>query len=75
MRLLVRVKAAVSRNVALPYCFDMNVNMHNNAVMLNSSTGDELFSATPAGAGGVSFASGRTTTSSPQLGVRQPEQR
>ncbi|HEX8979149.1 MAG TPA: Ig-like domain-containing protein [Parasulfuritortus sp.] len=45
-------------NVALPYCFDMNVNMHNNAVTLNSSLGDELFSATPAGAGGVSIASG-----------------
>jgi hypothetical protein len=45
-------------NVALPYCFDMNVNMHNNAVTLNSSLGDELFSATPAGAGGVSLASG-----------------
>ncbi|MGA7178364.1 MAG: Ig-like domain-containing protein [Thiobacillaceae bacterium] len=45
-------------NVALPYCFDMNVNIHHNAVTQNSSLGDELFSATPAGAGGVSFASG-----------------
>ncbi|MGE5319522.1 MAG: hypothetical protein ACM3KD_05025 [Hyphomicrobiaceae bacterium] len=43
---------------ALPYCFDMNVNVHNNAITLNSSLGDELFSATPAGAGGASFASG-----------------
>jgi hypothetical protein len=41
-----------------PYCFDLNVNMHHNAVTLNSSTGDELFSATPAGAGGVSICNG-----------------
>jgi hypothetical protein len=32
--------------------------MHNNAVTSNSSTGDELFSATPAGAGGVSICTG-----------------
>ncbi len=32
--------------------------MHNNAVTRNSSIGDELFSATPAGAGGVSFCTG-----------------
>jgi hypothetical protein len=42
----------------LPYCFDMNVNIHNNYITDNSSTGDELFSATPAGAGGVSFCTG-----------------
>ncbi len=45
-------------NVQLPYCFDLNVNVHNNSVTSNSSTGDELFSATPAGAGGVSFCTG-----------------
>jgi hypothetical protein len=45
-------------NLSLPYCFNMHVNVHNNAVTGNSSTGDELFSATPAGAGGVSFCSG-----------------
>src|SRR5204863_2143597 len=45
-------------NAQLPYCFDLNVNVHHNAVKLNSSTGDELFSATPAGAGGVSFCTG-----------------
>ena len=45
-------------NAQLPYCFNMNVNVHNNAVTLNSSIGDELFSATPAGAGGVSFCTG-----------------
>ncbi len=40
------------------YCFDVNVNMHHNMVTKNSSTGDELFSATPAGAGGVSICNG-----------------
>jgi hypothetical protein len=45
-------------NSQQPYCHDLNVNVHNNAVSLNSSTGDELFSATPAGAGGVNFCTG-----------------
>jgi len=45
-------------NTQLPYCFDINVNVHHNAVYLNSSEGDELFSATPSGAGGVAFCSG-----------------
>lgn len=45
-------------NTQLPYCHNMNVRVHNNSVTLNSSTGDELFSATPAGAGGVSFCTG-----------------
>ena len=44
--------------LALPYCFDMNVNVHNNNISLNSSEGDELFSSTPAGAGGISFCTG-----------------
>jgi hypothetical protein len=42
----------------LPYCQNVNVNVHNNYIALNSSVGDELFSATPAGAGGVSFCTG-----------------
>ena len=42
----------------LPYCFDLNVNVHHNAVTLNTSIGDELFSGTPAGAGGVAFCTG-----------------
>jgi len=42
----------------LPYCFDLNVNIHHNAVTANSSEGDELFSATPSGAGGVAFCTG-----------------
>jgi Bacterial Ig domain len=45
-------------NTQLPYCFDMNVNVHNNLVTSNTSIGDELFSGTPAGAGGVSLCTG-----------------
>ena len=45
-------------NQQLPYCFDMNVNVHHNAVTSNTSIGDELFSGTPAGAGGVTFCTG-----------------
>jgi hypothetical protein len=45
-------------NTQLPYCFDLHVNVHNNAVTSNTSIGDELFSGTPAGAGGVSFCTG-----------------
>jgi len=42
----------------LPFCLDLNVNIHNNSITNNSSTGDELFSGTPAGAGGVSVCTG-----------------
>src|SRR5204862_7842602 len=42
----------------LPYWVDMNVNIHHNAITGNSSTGHELFSATPAGAGGVNLCNG-----------------
>ena len=45
-------------NLALPYCYDLDVNVHNNFVSHNSSLGDELFSSTPAGAGGVTFCNG-----------------
>ncbi len=45
-------------NQQLPYCYNTYVNVHHNAVTRNSSIGDELFSATPAGAGGVSFCTG-----------------
>jgi hypothetical protein len=45
-------------NTQLQYCFDRNVNIHHNAITRNSSTGDELFSATPAGAGGVTICNG-----------------
>ena len=45
-------------NLALPFCYNMNVNIHDNAVTLNSSLGDELFSSSPAGAGGVTLNTG-----------------
>ena len=45
-------------NQQLPYCYNTHVNVHHNAVSRNSSIGDELFSGTPAGAGGVTFATG-----------------
>ena len=45
-------------NTELPFCENINVNVHNNAITGNSSTGDELFTGTPAGAGGVSICTG-----------------
>lgn len=45
-------------NTQEPYCFQIHVNVHNNYVAANTSIGDELFSGTPAGAGGVSFCTG-----------------
>ena len=48
----------IPNNQQLPYCEDLNVNIHHNNISLNSSTGDELFSGTPAGAGGISICTG-----------------
>jgi Bacterial cadherin-like domain len=45
-------------NDELPFCYNVFVNVHHNAVTQNSSIGDEVFSGTPAGAGGVTFCSG-----------------
>jgi len=42
----------------VPFCYNVGVNIHNNYVTQNSSIGDEVFSGTPAGAGGVSFCTG-----------------
>jgi len=42
----------------LPYCYNLNVNVHHNSITRNSSLGDEAFSSTPAGAGGVTFCTG-----------------
>jgi hypothetical protein len=42
----------------LPYCYNTNVNVHHNSVTSNAAYGDELFSATPAGGGGVVFCTG-----------------
>jgi hypothetical protein len=44
--------------IQLPYCHNLNVNVHHNAVTSNSSEGDELFSSSPSGAGGVAICSG-----------------
>jgi hypothetical protein len=51
-------EASFITNLALPFCYNMRVNVHNNSVTLNSSLGDEMFSSTPAGAGGVSVNTG-----------------
>jgi hypothetical protein len=50
--------SALFSGVELPFCFDRNVNVHNNAIVTNSSIGDELFSSTASGAGGISFSPG-----------------
>jgi hypothetical protein len=41
-----------------PYLYNQHVNVHNNAITLNASYGDELGSNTPASAGGVTFCTG-----------------
>jgi hypothetical protein len=45
-------------NTQLPFCLNLNVDVHNNSITNNSSTGDELFSGTPAGAGGATICTG-----------------
>jgi len=45
-------------NQHLPYCLQLQVNVHNNFITNNSSLGDELFSATLAGGGGATFCTG-----------------
>jgi len=45
-------------NQGLPFCYDMNVNVHHNAITRNASLGDEIFSSSPAGAGGVTVCNG-----------------
>ncbi len=47
-----------ANGVELPYGFDTHVNVHNNMVTSNASYGDELYSATPSAAGGVTFCTG-----------------
>ena len=51
-------KTNLPANVEQPFCFNQYVNVHNNAITLNSSIGDELYSGTPAGAGGINFCNG-----------------
>jgi IPT/TIG domain len=45
-------------NQHLPYCLQLQVNVHNNYITNNSSLGDELFSGTLAGSGAVTFCTG-----------------
>ena len=52
------VTSGVTNGAVQPYCENLAVNVHNNDISLNSSTGDELFSATPAGVGGISICTG-----------------
>jgi hypothetical protein len=47
-----------SVGVQQPFLFQNNVHVHNNSVTANTSYGDELFSATPSAAGGVTFCTG-----------------
>jgi hypothetical protein len=42
----------------LPFEYNTNVNVHNNAVTNNASYGDEINSTTPSSAGGVTFCTG-----------------
>jgi hypothetical protein len=42
----------------LPYCLDLNVNVHHNYISNNASLGDELFSGTLSGGGGATFCTG-----------------
>ena len=44
--------------VQMPFMFENNVQVHNNSVTANTSYGDELFSASPSAAGGVTFCTG-----------------
>ncbi len=45
-------------NQHLPYCLQLQVNVHNNYITDNSSLGDELFSGTLSGGGGATFCTG-----------------
>jgi hypothetical protein len=47
-----------AQNIQQPYALQEYVNVHNNSIVGNTSYGDELFSATPAAAGGVTFNNG-----------------
>jgi len=53
-----RTENGLATNAQLPFCFNVNVTVHNNYITNNASEGDELFSATPSGAGGAAFCTG-----------------
>jgi hypothetical protein len=52
------VPSGTPNGTQLPYLLQTNTNVHNNSITRNASLGDELFSATPAGGGGVTFCTG-----------------
>jgi len=45
-------------NQHLPYCLQLQVNVHHNYITTNSSLGDELFSGTLSGGGGATICTG-----------------
>ena len=45
-------------NAQLPYCFNLNVNIHNNKVSSTLPPVTSCSRSTPAGAGGVSICTG-----------------
>ena len=47
-----------AQNIQQPYDLQQYVHVHNNSIVGNTSYGDELFAATPAAAGGVTFNNG-----------------
>jgi hypothetical protein len=49
---------SIATNAAIPFQFNTHVRVHHNMIYNNSSIGDELFSGTPAGAGGVTVSAG-----------------
>ncbi len=62
-------------NTQEPYCFDVNVKMHNNYITLNASIGDVLFTGTPSGRRDLLLHWFRPVQVRLQLGVRQHEHR
>jgi hypothetical protein len=48
----------LATNQHLPWCLQTHVAVHNNVITANSAIGDELFTATLSGGGGVSFCTG-----------------
>ena len=45
-------------NAAIPFQFNTYVRIHHNMILNNASIGDELFSGTPSGAGGITVSAG-----------------
>ncbi len=50
--------AGLPANSQLPFCYNMNVNVHNNSIALNSSLGEGLGTGVQVGVGGASFGTG-----------------